>query len=61
MDSSAETKSESGCRFGGLLNLAIRVARFAAASIILGILAGLGATVLTLILYAVQYLSLIHI
>ena len=57
MDSSAETKSESGCRFGGLLNLAIRVTQFAAASIILGILAGLGATVLTLILYAVQYLA----
>ena len=57
MDSSAETKSESCSRFGGLLNLAIRVAQFAAASIILGILAGLGATVLTLILYAVQYLA----
>lgn len=57
MDSSSETKSESCSRFGSLLNLAIRVARFAAASVVLGILAGLGATVLTLILYAVQYLA----
>ncbi|KXA22173.1 chloride transporter, ClC family [Gardnerella vaginalis] len=57
MDSSAETKPKSCCRFGRLLNLAIQVLRFAAASVVLGILAGLGATVLTLILYAVQYLA----
>nr|WP_308583307.1 chloride channel protein [uncultured Gardnerella sp.] len=57
MDSSSGTKSESCSRFGGLVNLAIRVARFAATSVFLGILTGLGATVLTLIFYAVQYLA----
>ena len=57
MNSSAETKSEARCKFGRLLSLAIRLARFAAASIVLGVLIGLGATVLTFILYAVQYLA----
>ncbi|WP_422119209.1 chloride channel protein [Gardnerella sp. DNF00354] len=57
MNSSAETKPEARCKFGRLLSFAIRVARFAAASIVLGILIGLGATVLTFILYAVQYLA----
>lgn len=57
MNSSAETKPEARCKFGRLLSLAIRLARFAAASIVLGVLIGLGATVLTFILYAVQYLA----
>ena len=57
MDSSDETKAESCYRFGRLLNFAIRVARFAAASVVLGLLTGLGATVLTFILYVVQYLA----
>ena len=57
MDSSDETKAESCYRFGRLLNFAIRVARFAAASVVLGLLTGLGATVLTLTFYAVQYLA----
>ncbi|MFU0662994.1 chloride channel protein [Gardnerella vaginalis] len=57
MDSSTETKIEAGRRFGGLLDSAIRVARFAASSVVLGILTGLGATVLTLTFYAVQYLA----
>lgn len=63
MDSSAKTKHESCCKFdkfgkyGKLLSFAIRVARFIAVSVALGILVGLGATVLTLIFYAVQYLA----
>ena len=63
MDSSAKTKHESCCRFGKfgksckLFSFAIRVARFIAVSVALGILVGLGATVLTLIFYAVQYLA----
>ncbi|MFU0553025.1 chloride channel protein [Gardnerella vaginalis] len=57
MNSSAETKPEARCKFGRLLSFAIRVARFAVASIVLGILIGLGATVLTFILYAVQCLA----
>ncbi|MFU0546799.1 chloride channel protein [Gardnerella pickettii] len=63
MDSSAKTKHEACCKFdkfgkyGKLLSFAIRVARFIAVSVALGILVGLGATVLTLIFYAVQYLA----
>ncbi len=66
MDSSAKTKHEACCKFdkfgkfckyGKLLSFAIRVARFVASSVVLGILIGLGATVLTLIFYAVQYLA----
>ncbi len=69
MDSSAKTKHESCCKFdkfgkygkygkyGKLLSFAILVARFIASSVVLGILIGLGATVLTLIFYAVQYLA----
>lgn len=63
MDSSAKTKHESCCRFGKLgkscklFSFAILVARFIAVSVALGILVGLGATVLTLIFYAVQYLA----
>ena len=57
MNSSAETKLEARRVFSRLLNFAIRVARFAAASILLGILTGLGATVLTLVFYAAQYLA----
>lgn len=66
MDSSAKTKHESCCKFGKfgksgkygkLLSFAIRVARFIAVSVALGVLVGLGATVLTLIFYAVQYLA----
>lgn len=63
MDNSAKTKHESCCRFGKfgksckLFSFAIRVVRFVAASIVLGILIGLGATILTFILYAVQYLA----
>ncbi len=66
MDSSAKTKHEACCKFDKfgkfcksckLLSFAIRVARFVASSVVLGILIGLGATVLTLIFYAVQYLA----
>lgn len=63
MDSSAKTKHESCCRFGKfgksckLFSFAILVARFIAVSVALGVLVGLGATVLTLIFYAVQYLA----
>ncbi|MDK7189340.1 chloride channel protein [Bifidobacterium sp. UMB1230] len=66
MDSSYKTKHESCCKFGKfgeygeygkLLSFAIRVARFVASSVVLGVLVGLGATVLTLIFYAVQYLA----
>ena len=63
MDNSAKTKHESCCRFGKfgksckLFSFAIRVVRFVAASIVLGILIGLGATILTFILYAVQYIA----
>ncbi|EIK86145.1 chloride channel protein [Gardnerella pickettii] len=66
MDSSAKTKHESCCKFdkfgkygkyGKLLSFAILVARFIASSVALGVLVGLGATVLTLIFYAAQYLA----
>ena len=57
MNSSAETKLEARSGFSRLLNFAIRAARFAAASILLGILTGLGATVLTLVFYEAQYLA----
>ncbi|KXA15542.1 chloride channel protein [Gardnerella pickettii] len=66
MDSSSKTKHESCCKFGKfckygkygkLLSFAILVARFIASSVALGVLVGLGATVLTLIFYAVQYLA----
>ncbi|MFW0894334.1 chloride channel protein [Gardnerella sp. Marseille-Q9181] len=63
MDNSAKTKHEACCRFGKfgksckLFSFAIRVVRFVAASIVLGILIGLGATILTFILYAVQYIA----
>ena len=66
MDSSAKTKHEACCKFDKfgkfcksckLLSFAIRVARFVASSVVLGVLIGLGATVLTLIFYAVQYLA----
>lgn len=66
MDSSAKTKHESCCKFdkfgkygkyGKLLSFAILVARFIASSVVLGVLVALGATVLTLIFYAVQYLA----
>lgn len=63
MDSSAKTKHESCCRFGKfgksckLFSFAILVARFIASSVALGVLVGLGATVLTLIFYAAQYLA----
>lgn len=69
MDSSAKTKHEACCKFdkfgrfgkfgkyGKLLSFAILVARFIAVSVALGVLVGLGATVLTLIFYAVQYLA----
>ena len=65
-DSSAKTEHEACGRFGRfsrfvksgkLLSFAIRLARFAASSVALGVLVGLGATVLTLIFYAVQYLA----
>ena len=63
MDSSAKTKHEACCKFGKfcksckLLSFAIRVARVVASSVVLGVLIGLGATVLTLIFYAVQYIA----
>ena len=57
MNSSAETKPEARCKFGRLLSFAIRVARFAASSVVLGVFAGLCATVLTFILYTVQCLA----
>ncbi|MFU0534429.1 chloride channel protein [Gardnerella pickettii] len=66
MDSSAKTKHESCCKFGKfgkfcksckLFSFAILVARFIASSVVLGVLVALGATVLTLIFYAVQYLA----
>ncbi|WP_422112679.1 chloride channel protein [Gardnerella sp. DNF00257] len=63
MDSSAKTKHESCCRFSKfgksckLFSFAILVARFIAVSVALGVLVGLGATVLTLIFYAVQHLA----
>lgn len=65
-DSSAKTEHEACGRFGRfsrfvksgkLFSFAIRLARFAASSVVLGVLVGLGATVLTLIFYAVQYLA----
>lgn len=62
MDNSAKTKHEACCRFGRfgksckLFSFAIRLACFIAVSVALGVLIGLGATVLTLIFYAVQYL-----
>lgn len=63
MDNSAKTKHEACCRFGRfgksckLFSFAIRLACFIAVSVALGVLIGLGATVLTLIFYAVQYLA----
>lgn len=63
MDNSAKTKHESCCRFGKfgksckLFSFAIRLACFIAVSVALGVLIGLGATILTFILYAVQYIA----
>ncbi|UQA79786.1 chloride channel protein [Gardnerella vaginalis] len=69
MDSSAKTKHEACCKFDKfgkfgkfgksckLFSFAILVARFIASSVALGVLVGLGATVLTLIFYAAQYLA----